>query len=183
MSATTLHPHDVAVALHLLNDPSLPFPRMAADLGMSLSTAHASVKRLVGSGLIRESVGADRRSRERTVNRRALLQFLEHGVQYAFAGALGAPGCGVPTAHGGPALSALIVSDESVVWPHAAGDAFGPTLTPLLPGAASLKGHHPETYALLSAVDAIRVGRARERKLAIAFLRDRLLHDDDSQVA
>ncbi|MEO7359197.1 MAG: winged helix-turn-helix domain-containing protein [Gemmatimonadaceae bacterium] len=177
MSSSTLHPHDVAVALHLLNDSSLAFPEMAADLGMSLSTAHASVKRLVLSGLVRESLGTDRRSRERMVNRRAMLEFLEHGVKYAFAGTLGASGRGVPTAHAGPALSDLIVSDESVVWPDAAGDAFGPTLEPLLPGAARLKGNHPETYALLSAVDAIRVGRARERKLAIGYLRDRLMHD------
>lgn len=177
MSASTLHPHDVAVALHLLGDPSVALPTVAADLGMSLSTAHASVKRLIVSGLLRESPGIDRRSRERNVNRRAMLEFLEHGVQYAFAGTLGASGRGVPTAHSGPALSALIWSDESVVWPHATGDAFGPTLQPLLPAAANLKGQHPETYALLSAVDAVRVGRARERKLAIAFLRERLMHD------
>ena len=175
MSATSLHPHDIAVALHLLNEPTLAFPKMAKDLGVSLSTAHASVKRLIRSGLIRESVGADRRNRERKVNRRALLEFLEHGVQYAFAGVLGAPGRGVPTAHAGPALSDLIVSGEAVVWPHTAGEAFGPTLEPLLPGAARLKGSHPETYALLSAVDAIRVGRARERKLATTFLRGRLM--------
>lgn len=176
MSAASLHPHDVAVALYLLSDPSLPYPKIAADLGMSLSTAHASVQRLIRSGLIRESIGADRRSRERKVNRRALLEFLEHGVQYAFAGTLGAVGRGVPTAHAGPALSDVILSDEAVVWPDATGDAFGPTLEPLLPSAAQLRGSHPETYALLSAVDAIRIGRARERKLAADFLRNRILH-------
>ena len=65
-----------AVALHLLNDSSLAFPKMAADLGIRLSTAHAAVKRLIMLGLVRESAGADRRTRERKVNRRALLECL-----------------------------------------------------------------------------------------------------------
>jgi hypothetical protein len=49
----------------------------------------------------------------------------------------------------------------------------GRAITPLIPKAAELAQRAPDTYAALSLVDAVRLGRARERRLAIEALRAR----------
>lgn len=169
MSEHALRPYDVAVALRLAEVPFASFKRLAKDLGLSGSTAHAAVRRLMDAGLVRMASDGSR-----PVNRLALLEFLEHGVRYAFPGVLGPVKSGIPTAYAGPALKDQILAEYPVVWPHVGGPAVGPTVNPLLPKAAELPERSPDTYALLSAVDAIRVGRARERVLAMAFLRRRL---------
>ncbi len=166
----TIRPHDLAVAFSLLGDDG-PSPTTYSELGerlsLSPSTVHQSVKRMQGAGLLRPGT--------RTPNRMALGEFLSHGVRYAFPPILGRQALGVPTAHSGPSLGALFDSEDALVWPDARGTARGTSLTPLYPGATSLPGRAPEVYRLMTLVDAIRVGRARERSAATAEL-NRLLH-------
>jgi hypothetical protein len=50
----------------------------------------------------------------------------------------------------------------------------GESLVPLYDGAPQLASTAPELYELLTLVDAIRVGRARERKMATEALDARL---------
>lgn len=178
MPATiALRPYDVAVAIALATKPHDPYPALALRLGMSISTAHAAVKRLLLAGLLRQLPHANGRPTY-AVNMRALLEFLVHGVRYAFPAPIGAHHFGAPTAHSGPALSAHFVLSEPLVWaaPHGsiAAGVGGATIAPLLPRAAELVDRDPALYAILTAVDALRVGRARERALAERFLRDHL---------
>ena len=170
MRSSSLQPYDVAVALRLLDGSDASYPTLARELGLGQSTVHGSVRRLDVAGLVRTSADGARR----VVNRRALLNFLEHGVKYAFPGVLGPITRGVPTAHAGPVLADVVAADTPVVWPEASGSAEGAGLEPLLPEAAALAGRAPHTYALLTAVDALRVGRAREQRLASAYLREQL---------
>jgi hypothetical protein len=51
----------------------------------------------------------------------------------------------------------------------------GQSLVPLYPAAPRLAGRVPDLYDLLTLVDAIRVGRARERSRAAALLRAKLV--------
>ena len=64
-----------------------------------------------------------------------------------------------------------IVADEPLVWPDESGDAVGKAITPLVPKASALRHQWPTVYAMLADVDAIRVGRARERELGVAALK------------
>ena len=105
------------------------------------------------------------------VNRHALLEFLEHGVRYAFPAVAGATVRGVPTAHAGPVFAEVMESEDPLVWEDTQGTVEGRALTPLLPRAGQLAQRAPATYALLTAVDALRVGRAREREVARRYLR------------
>lgn len=165
MSKHALHPVDIPVALHLLEASRDSFAKLASDLEISSSTAHESVRRLLASGLIRHGLDG-----ERAVNRHALVEFLTHGVRYAFPTALGKSMRGVATAHAGPALRNALVAEEAVVWPAMDGDSEGAEIEPLWPKAARVARRLPDLYAMLSAVDALRVGRARERQLATAYL-------------
>lgn len=160
-----LRPSDLPVALSLIGNPEQTFAGISETLGISLSTAHAAIGRLRQSGL----VYVDRRA----VNRTALLEFIEHGVRYAFPPQLGGIQRGVATGYSGPDLAKEFVFAEAVVWPDANGDTNGVALTPLFPQATTLPNRNHDLYANLALVDAVRMGRARERKVAMERLRDR----------
>jgi hypothetical protein len=170
MSSDALHSFDVVIALHLLSPSHLGYRGIAEDLGLSVSTVYNGVQRLISARLVRASEDGSLPA----VNRRALLEFLEHGVRYAFPATLGARTRGVPTAYAGPAVAGDIVSDEPAVWPDPSGPVVGTAVAPLLPKAAKLPSRCPQTYALLTAVDAFRVGRTRERRLASEYLQHEL---------
>ncbi len=161
-----LRPADVGVALSLVAYPGASYDQLHDVLGISRSNAHAAVRRLRQAGLIRQD--------ERVVVRSNLLEFLVHGVRYAFPGFLGASARGVPTSHAGPVLSHDIVAEDAVVWPSADGSVVGRSLSPLVPKAAELPERFPNVYALMTLVDALRVGRIRERRLAAERLRARV---------
>jgi hypothetical protein len=61
------------------------------------------------------------------------------------------------------------------VWPSATGEASGPAVTPLVPNAVELVQRAPRVADLLAVVDALRVGRARERAAAVDALTEQLL--------
>lgn len=161
----TLRPLDVAVVLGLAASAGSTIPTYLAlgeRLVLSASTVHQTVQRLQAAGLLHPE--------SRTPNRLALLEFLTHGVRYCFPPSLGAEVLGVPTAHSGPGLSALFDASDAIVWPDSRGTVRGRSLTPLYPGATALPERAPEVYRMLSLVDGIRVGRARERSAAVAEL-------------
>lgn len=115
----------------------------------------------------------------RAVSRQALMDFLQYGISYAFPARPGAMVRGVPTAHSAPPLNKSIESGgEEYVWPSAFGDVRGQAISPLYKNVVKAVKNDPELHELLALVDAIRVGRARERNLAIDELRKRLLSDD-----
>lgn len=162
-----LQPVDIAIACFLGRVPGATYASVAEALGVSVSTAHKGSDRLIRSGLLRE-LG-------RSVNRRALLEFIEHGVRYAFPTEIGERRRrGVPTAHAGPDLAVQIVADEPLVWPDESSDVVGKTIEPLYDKAPALRNRCPDVYAMLADVDAVRVGRARERLLGMQALKKRL---------
>jgi hypothetical protein len=105
-----------------------------------------------------------------------LLNFLEHGVPYAFPAAPGKLARGVPTAHAAPPLSDHIAAENAIVWPYAKGGARGESLVPLAPTAPEVAQRDAALYGVLALVDALRIGRPREQKLALRLLKEALAH-------
>ncbi len=163
-----LKPQDVLVLLKAAVNPdrALGYGVLAAELHMSASEAHASVRRAKISGLA-QALG-DRW----TPVRSALVEFCVHGVRYAFPAELGAPARGIPTSFGAPPLSEFITSTpgDAPVWKHPQGEARGPALSPLYSSAPAAALGDPKLYQALSLLDAIRAGRARERELGAELL-------------
>lgn len=162
----TLRPVDVPVALRLAVQPESTFEALRDDLGISTSTAHEAVMRLIAAGIVYPHA--------RRVNRHNLVEFLEHGVKYAFPALPRGKAKGVPTAHAAPPLSGEIVQGEPLVWPDPRGSVYGDAVDPLYERAVELPSRCPSVYELLTLVDALRIGRARERALATEALRSRL---------
>lgn len=150
---------------------------LAEDLGWSQSQAHRSLKRAEAGHLISIAEPPSGRSAGvRRLNRRALYELVAFGVPYVFPAELGRLERGVPTAGSAPVLAERFASDpEPIVWPDAEGDVRGMSLLPLHPSVPMIAREDPELYELLALVDAVRVGRAREREIAREELRNRLL--------
>src|SRR6202165_743962 len=167
MKQQTLRPSDIIIALQLTMSHDIPFAQLASETGISVGECHNAVRRPGAASLL--NPGARRPASE------VLLRFLVNGVPYAFPAQIGPAVVGVPTALSAPVFSAHIAGPDPYVWPDLDGTMQGLALTPLFPRAAELPRRNPELYELLSIVDALRVGRVREKKVAEELLQRRLL--------
>lgn len=163
MRVPRTHPFDVALGLRLLK-PAGTISQLAEELAVVPSQVHGSLARLAAAGLVRPD--------GRSANARSLGEFVLQGVRYAFPAQRGALVLGVPTAYSAPALAALVDATDVVVWPRAGGEGGvrGFSLPPLYPRAPRLPETSPETYRLLTLVDALRIGDPRTRNAARELL-------------
>jgi hypothetical protein len=159
-----LRPLDVVVLLKLSLERGgrPPYLRLANELHLYPSEVYASVKRARASQLVQNPELEDR------LNRSALLEFLLHGVRYAFPAEKGSPTRGVPTGYAAPPLCHHISGggDLPPVWPYAEGKVRGYSFAPLHKNVPQAALEDERLYELLTLVDAVRDGRARERELA-----------------
>ena len=163
----TSSPQDTPVAIVLAMHGERSYPEIARAAGLSLPEAHSAVRRCIAAGLLRS---------DRSVNRAAIVEFLTHGLKYAFPAKRGRMTRGMPTAHAAAPLSKLIDAgtDPPPVWPDPQGEVRGESLEPLYRSVPKAARQDDGVYAVLSLVDAIRIGRARDRTLAEQLLRERI---------
>jgi hypothetical protein len=101
-----------------------------------------------------------------------LLEFLEHGLRFVFPADRGGVTRGLPTAEGAPVLRRkLLTAATPPVWPLATGTVRGEELKPLYRNVPLLALQRPELHDAFALIDLLRIGGARERKLAGAELR------------
>jgi hypothetical protein len=199
-----LKPQDFLVALKLVawGDQRWTYARLAQELGLSASEAHACIKRGIQAGLlvdaallapppeappgVQESAAVYRvRSRARRaradeassadnparVHTRNLAEFAVHGAKYAFPPERLPVSVGVPTSHSAPAFAGVFApGSDDWVWPHPNGTARGQGLEPLHPSVPFAAMQDARLYEMLALFDALRVGRARERGMALKRL-------------
>jgi DNA-binding Lrp family transcriptional regulator len=162
-------PQDIVVALKLcLSAATQSYADLGKSLGMSASEVHAAVRRLMDARLI------DPDTKE--VRREAFRNFLVHGVPFAFPAHQKEVTRGMLTAWAAPVMADKLNASEQLppVWPDPNGKAQGASVRPLyssVPGAAR---RDPALYDLLALVDALRIGRARERNIAEKEISNRL---------
>ena len=139
---------------------------LAAALGMNPSSVSASLERCKQAQLI------DRNKKR--VNVLALQEFLIHGVAYVFPVEPGRVGRGVPTGVSASPIKEQITSNaETFVWHDVKGNARGQQIEPIYPTAPKAAQADEELYEWLVIVDALRMGRAREKEIAINELNKR----------
>jgi hypothetical protein len=135
---------------------------------MSASEVHAGIKRATAARLM---------DMERKMPFRSnLFEFLIHGVKYAFPPDRGGISRGMPTGYAAQPLRDLIIQPDEPppVWPDPVGQVRGYEFSPLYSSVPAACRVDPKLYELLALVDAIRDGRARERKIAIEELQIRI---------
>ena len=171
MSLKTIQtkPQDILLLLKLvsINDQSWKQKTVADAIGISQSEVSESVVRLKFSGLL-DPTG-------KKVMRLALMDVLQFAVKYIFPQKPGAVVRGIPTSHSASPLKEQIQSSEEYVWPYAKGLIKGHSIIPLYSSVPKAALQDNLLYELLILVDAIRVGRAREREIAVKELKQRIL--------
>jgi len=181
-----LKPQDIVILLKILStmtlasgdkSDALSQNQLAALLCMSPSEINAGIKRLVVSELLGPTLRDDQKHKIVFLPiKEACLECLPT-VKYFFPAQLGSYTRGIPTAYAAPLFKKLIVpgKDPIPVWPHADGDHRGLCVEPLYRSVPEsiIKYPDPLFYDLLVLVDTIRIGRAREKNIAIKLLRER----------
>ena len=163
-----MRPHDIVILLKIASkgDQTWLMKDLAIELKISGSEISESLNRSALAGLISPD--------KRRVMYASLLDFLEYGLKYVYPQHPGALVKGMPTAWSALPLSEEIMSEEQVVWPFANGLVRGQTIEPLHPSVPWACQQDQKLYELLALTDALRMGRARERNLAIIELKKRL---------
>ncbi|WP_295932708.1 MarR family transcriptional regulator [uncultured Xanthomonas sp.] len=171
-----LKPQELLVVLKVCAHPArkFTFAALAQELAMSAAEVHASVKRATVAGL-----AITRGRGDWSPVRPALQEFLVHGVRYAFPAEIGPVRRGVATAHAAEPLASLLHSEsDTPVWAYPHGSARGPAVSPIYRTAPQAALADADLYRLLALLDALRMGRARERALAAQLLGDALKPHD-----
>lgn len=171
---SSMKPQDVVLLLKIIsmNNDAWNQKWTAVELVMSQSEVSESVARSKYAGLL-DPTG-------KKVMRMALMDFLEKGIRYVFPQRPGAVVRGIPTSHSAPPLNQEIQSTEDYVWPYGKGTVRGHSIIPLYSSVPEAALNDEQLYELLALVDALRVGRAREKELALQELKIRILGSNNS---
>jgi len=165
-----MRPQDIAVLLKIVGMKGAQWRTtdLAVQMAISQSEISQALHRNYEAGLLDDS--------KRGVHIVSLVEFLVHGVKYVYPQKPGSIMRGMPTAHSAPPLSRSIQSGSSVfVWPHEEGTVRGESIDPLYPNLPRAASLDRAFYELAALVDGIRVGKAREREIAVEELKRRIL--------
>lgn len=171
----------ILLLLRLRSGQFWTYGALSKATGLSTSQCHLAHKRLRESGLVNAGV---RDPWQVPVSN--CLEFILHGLRYAFPAKIGALSRGIPTAQSASFVKEHFVNEESVgsayVWLDPEGSEKGSSLEPIhscqlrfapekSPGSAN---DDTLMYEVLVCIDLLRVGRARERNWAVEALKKRL---------
>lgn len=163
-----MKPQDVVILLKILslNDTEWTQNSLAINLEISQSEISESIKRSKYAGLINTI--------DNKVNSRIFLDFIIYGLKVVFPQRPGAIVRGILTAHSAPFFQDKFLSEENYVWPYAKGNSRGQSIIPLYKTIPHVSQYDQALYELLVIVDIIRVGKIREKELAIDILKQKL---------
>ncbi|MBR6930904.1 MAG: hypothetical protein IKH61_11870 [Bacteroidales bacterium] len=166
-----MRPQDVVILLKKITPDGRDMN--GKELSESLGISAAEISFAMERNRVAQLVSSDKKR----VNVLALKEFLVYGVKYCFPAQLGRIVRGIPTASSASPVNQAIASNGNiVVWKDPLGSVRGQAVTPLFPAAVEASKKDPNLYALLAIVDALRIGNARERQVAIDCL-DQYLQD------
>lgn len=162
-----MKPQDVLLLLKVIcvNNSKWNQKSIAQALEMSQSEISESVARCKYAGLLDP--------KGKIVMKLAFMEFLQFGLRYIFPQKPGAVVRGIPTSHSAPPLNSFFNSTEHYVWPYGKGTVRGQSIVPLYSSVPLAALKDILLYELLALVDALRVGRAREKEMAIIEIKKR----------
>jgi hypothetical protein len=164
-----MRPQDIAVLLKIVLSSST---WMNKDIAEALFLSPAEVSYSLQRSALAELIDPSKKK----VMRKTFLEFIQYGLPHVFPAIKGSIAIGVPTAFSSPVMSKYLMTNQSsemVVWPYAEGEARGESITPLYPNAVKAALRDPELYELFALVDAMRLGKVREKEIALKLLKEK----------
>lgn len=168
-SLPQMKPQDLVVLAKLIIIGDVGFTQLslAQTLSISQSEISNSLSRSAYCGLLI--------NHEKEVNRKLFFDFIKYGLSVVYPQHPGNVVRGTLTAHSAPPLSSDILSEQNYVWPYAKGLARGQSIIPLYPTVPQAVLLDDQLHEMLALLDAVRVGRIREKNLALEYLENRIL--------
>ena len=164
-----MRPQDIVVLLKIIASDNNQWRNL--DIAYSLKISPSEVSEVLNRCKIAKLINKEKRE----VHLNALTEFLVYGLKYVFPAEPGAIAKGIPTAHSAsPIKEKIISSTESYVWPNSKGNLRGQSIDPLYKTIPEAALEDQEFYELIALVDTIRIGKAREVKMAIDELKNRI---------
>ena len=157
-----MRPQDIVILLKKISPAGYDMKGkdLAQSLNISPSEISESLERSMFSGLID--------SDKKRVNTLALREFLLFGIRYCFPIQVGNIVRGMPTYISASPISDSISSgNDAFVWKDKNGTMRGQSIDPLYYSVPEAATRDKDLYKLLVIVDTLRIGRTREREIAI----------------
>jgi len=163
-----MRPQDIVVLLKIISMQNQVWRNI--DIANALNLSPSEVSEALNRSKIAKLIDGKKKS----VNPNSFKEFLIYGLKYVFPVEPGAMVRGIPTAHSAPPVSENISQSGDVyVWPYAKGLKRGQAIEPLYKTMPEVAPKDNSLYELLAITDTLRVGRAREIKIAIEELEKR----------
>jgi hypothetical protein len=168
----------IACKLFTLGDAEWPLRRLASSLSISLGETHAAIARGRAAGVLGLPRG------KLNVTRKKLFELATVAVPQVYYAVRGSIAAGVPAAMHAEPLKGVFPLDGKLVplvWPGERGSVKGESLMPLYPTVPRAVEHDPDLHRLLALIDVVRVGEAKDRRLATDLLERMILGDGRRQ--
>ena len=164
-----MKPQDIVILLKLIIEDNKSWTQLSIAKALMISQSEVS------ESLARSAYARLLSDNGRKVAKQPLMDLLQYGIALVFPQQPGNVVRGIPTAHSAAPLKDLIQSNEHYVWPYGKGSVRGHAIQPLYSSFLPLIEQDQDLYALLALTDALRVGKVRERKLAVDLLKKKIL--------
>jgi len=161
-----MRPQDIAILLKIILKKDEPWQNkdLAAELFLSPAEITHSLQRSAVAGLLN--------SEKKKVHKQTLVEFIEYGLHVVFPVIPGGIVNGLYTAHSHPFMQQHFSSLFGYVWPDVTGKNRGQSVQPLYKEVVKASMLDAELYKTFALLDVIRVGKARELKVAIQELKN-----------
>lgn len=168
---TGMRPQDIVILLKKISPAG--YDMKGKDLAQSLNISPSEISESLERSMVSGLIDTDKKR----VNTLALREFLLCGVRYCFPVQVGNMVRGMPTYISAPPISDAISSgNDAFVWKDKNGIMRGQSIDPLYYSVPEAATRDKDLYRLLVIVDTLRIGRTREREIAINEL-DRYLKE------
>jgi hypothetical protein len=169
-----MRPQDVPILLKIISFERASINWKMKDLARELDISPSEISESLNRSNHAHLIDYDKRH----VFRLALHEFVVYAIRYVFPQSPGSMTRGMRTAHSAPPINKVIRSDEQYVWPDAEGDTKGQAIEPLYPTLVQASKQDEFLYTALALIDALRVGRAREKEIARIELEKMILRGE-----
>lgn len=164
-----MRPQDIVVLLKIISMQDKEWRNL--DIASNLKISPSEVSEALNRCRIAKLIDSNKKS----VNVNSFKEFLIFGLKYVFPVEPGSVVRGIPTAHSASPISEHISQGRDIyVWPYAKGIKRGQAIEPLYKTIPEVAQEDNSLYGLLAITDTLRVGRAREIKIAIEELEKRI---------
>ena len=164
--------HDLLILLYIAEYCENDFRVM--NISQALKISQSEISESLNRSKIGKLIGQNK-----NIFRKSLYELLIFAVKHIFPVTPGNIVRGVATSHSASPLSELIISGkESYVWQYANGNDRGMSIKPLYKTVPEISEGLPKLMEILTLIDALRIGKAREVNLARIALEERLLKND-----